>query len=182
MGDPINGKILKSEIDFPDYLNLKKQIEDFGPDLIGIRTLTFYKDFFHKTVALIRQWGINTPIITGGPYATSDYQTILSDKNVDLCVLGEGEETLKELVLKMLENGGKIPAEYLLSEIKGLAFLPRNSRVNQPIDLQTREIILLDQINSQLTMYESVNLELRNEPGDLLYVIYTSGSTGTRKE
>ncbi|MCP4148829.1 MAG: AMP-binding protein, partial [bacterium] len=97
-GAQIEGKIAKSRIDFDNYDRLKELIHQFKPDVIGIRTLNFYKDFFHKTVSLLKQWEIDVPIIAGGPYATSNYPTLLKDKNIDLAVVGEGEITLAELI------------------------------------------------------------------------------------
>ena len=32
-------------------------LDEFRPDVIGIRTLSFYKEFFHKTITMIRNWG-----------------------------------------------------------------------------------------------------------------------------
>ena len=83
---------------------MKKLIDDFKPDLIGIRSMSMYKNFFHLTAAVIRQWGIDVPIIAGGPYATCDYHTILRDKNIDVVVIGEGEVTFLELVTMIMEN------------------------------------------------------------------------------
>ncbi|MCP4150847.1 MAG: amino acid adenylation domain-containing protein, partial [bacterium] len=77
MPGKINGKIIKARIDFENYGQLKTIVDDFKPDIIGIRTLTFYKDFFHQTASMLRHWGVKAPIIAGGPYATSDYDTIL---------------------------------------------------------------------------------------------------------
>ncbi|MFC2146277.1 cobalamin-dependent protein, partial [Acidobacteriota bacterium] len=105
--EKINGKIAKSMIDFDSFAELKALLETFSPQLIGIRTLSLYKDFFHETVQKIRHWGITVPIITGGPYATSSYHTLLQDPNIDLVVPGEGEITITELVGKIMENNGK---------------------------------------------------------------------------
>jgi hypothetical protein len=99
-GNRINGRIAKSRIDFDRYRELKKLLEEFKPGLIGIRVLTFYRDFFHKTVSLIRQWGIDVPVIVGGPHVTANYEDVLQDRNIDLAVLGEGEITLPDLVEK----------------------------------------------------------------------------------
>jgi radical SAM superfamily enzyme YgiQ (UPF0313 family) len=90
-GNKVRCKIAKSGIDFNSYEELKSIIFDFEPEVIGVRSLNFYKDFFHKTIALVRHWGIEVPIIAGGPYATAGWQTMLKDKNIDLAVLGEGE-------------------------------------------------------------------------------------------
>ena len=94
----------KAQIDFDSYEELKPLVCDFQPHLIGIRTLSYFKDFFHRTAALIKEWGIDAPIIAGGPYGTSDYRLVLQDPTVELTVLREGELTLAELVDKMIAN------------------------------------------------------------------------------
>ena len=86
------------------YSSLEILIDEFKPDIIGVRTLTLYKGLFHKTVSVLRQWGVDVPIIAGGPYATSSYATVLRDRNVDLVVMGEGEITFSELIGEMLDN------------------------------------------------------------------------------
>lgn len=122
-GSKVHGKIAKSRVDFDDYEGLKAVLKEFNPGVIGIRTLSFYKDFMHKTVEMIRQWGIEVPIIVGGPYATSDYESNLQDPNIDLVVLGEGEITFSELIGKIIENGGELPDESVVEEIAGIAFI-----------------------------------------------------------
>jgi amino acid adenylation domain-containing protein len=177
-GSRISGKIAKSMIDFDNYSELKDLILEFNPHLIGIRTLSLYKDFFHTTVSMIRQWGVKAPIVAGGPYATSAYQAILQDPNIDLVVLGEGELTLAQLVEKMLEAGNRLPGETGLKNIKGIAFIPAGARDN---DSTAREVLLADQLRDQYSEEYSKNPEPVNHPGDLAYSIFTSGSTGTPK-
>jgi radical SAM superfamily enzyme YgiQ (UPF0313 family) len=137
LGGKVRGKIAKSRIDFDNYAELKQLIDEFKPGVIGIRTITVYKNFFHKTVSRIRQWGITVPIICGGPYATSNYPEILQDKNIDLVVLGEGEVTFYELMQKFLDNGSKLPGEDVLKEIPGLAFLPESEKPRGKYTLET---------------------------------------------
>ncbi|NIM15220.1 MAG: AMP-binding protein [Candidatus Aminicenantes bacterium] len=182
----INGKIAKSMIDFDSFTELKALLQDFKPQVIGIRTLSLYHDFFHETVQKIRQWGITAPILTGGPYATSSYHTLLQDPNIDLVVLGEGEITLAELMGKILENNGKLPTEEELKEIAGIVFIPQSEK--KP-GKYAREIITLDDFTSDhLSHYAGAlpsgfteNPEPVNQPHHLVYSIYTSGSTGLPK-
>jgi amino acid adenylation domain-containing protein len=178
-GSRVKGKIAKSKIDFENYAELKALIDDFKPDLIGIRTLSFFKDFFHKTVSLIRQWGVDCPVIAGGPYATSSYQTMIQDVNIDLVVLGEGEATLNELVEKILENDGKFPDEETLKNIKGVAFIRQKDKAAQR--RLNRRVILVDSIAEQIALEPGENLQHINTPADMAYTIYTSGSTGIPK-
>ncbi|MCX6582597.1 MAG: amino acid adenylation domain-containing protein [Candidatus Aminicenantes bacterium] len=167
------GKIAKSRIDFDSFDELKSLLKEFKPHLIGIRTLSYYKEFFHRTVLMIRHWGIDAPIAAGGPYATSDYRSILQDNNVDLVVLGEGELTLAQLVGKMIENNYRLPGQDVLKEIPGMAFSTGS--------YTGREIVLLDDIMGRLNRYPAANPPYMNRPDDLLYLIYTSGSTGMPK-
>ncbi|MDQ1350668.1 MAG: AMP-binding protein [Acidobacteriota bacterium] len=179
-GENINGKIAKSRIDFDSYGELKLLLEDFKPDLIGIRTLTFYRQFFHKTAANVRQWGIDVPIIVGGPYATSDYEAILQDSNIDLVVLGEGENTFCELIGKVIENKGKLPTKEVLKKVPGLAFLEQCSGSTDVAKSALRKVLLLDAM--AVLPAESVPNPLPvNRPSNLAYVFFTSGSTGTPK-
>ncbi len=125
LGSKINGKILKSGIDFQSFRELESLIRQFEPDVIGIRTLSLFRNYFHETVEMIRRWKPRVPVIAGGPYASSDYESILLDPNVDLVVLGEGEITFHELIEKVVENSGKLPETDTLKAIAGLAFTAR---------------------------------------------------------
>lgn len=125
-GKKIAGKIAKSFVDFDSFDELRLLIDGFQPDLIGIRCLTINQRFFHQTVEMIRNWGIAVPIIAGGPYATSSYDTLLQDSNIDAAVIGEGEITFAKLVEKIMENGGELPEERILKGIQGIAFIIKN--------------------------------------------------------
>jgi amino acid adenylation domain-containing protein len=178
LGDRVKGKILKSRIDFDSYDELKKRLEEFKPDIIGIRSLSYYKDLFHKTAAVIRQWGISVPIIAGGPYAAVDYKTLLQDRNIDLAVLGEGELTFCEIVESILNNNGKLPEKGILKEIPGIAFTPEVDCVSRQ---SSREILVLEDLEAAGSTESGKNLETVSRPDNLAYVIFTSGSTGKPK-
>ncbi len=175
--DKIDGRIYKAGVDFDNYQELQTLIKEFNPDLIGIRTLTFYKDFFHQTVSIIRNWGIKVPLIVGGPYASSDYDTILKDENVDLAVLGEGEYTFEELLKEFFKNDFNIPDTRQLESINGIAY----KEILQKNVLDTRNIIIIDQMVDQLKDKPSSNLDVPTNGSDLAFVMYTSGSTGVPK-
>jgi amino acid adenylation domain-containing protein len=179
-GSQINGKIAKSRVDFDNYNALKILLEEFQPEVIGIRAITFYRDFFHKTTAMIRQWGIDVPIITGGSYAVNDYETILQDRNVDVVVLGEGEIIFSQLIGKIIENNGHLPGDEEMRKIKGIAFIPGKK---ENTHASAREIFLLDKLSETevLSPLPSYNPKHINRPSDLAYIIYTSGSTGKPK-
>jgi radical SAM superfamily enzyme YgiQ (UPF0313 family) len=89
--------------------------------------MTFYKDFVHRATKFIRDSGIKTPIFLGGPYPTGDYKNVLKDKNIDLCMLGESETTLAELVGYMIKNNKQLPSYDRLKEISGVSFVQKLS-------------------------------------------------------
>lgn len=174
-GDKIDGRILKSGIDFDNFKKLYELVAEYKPDLICIRTLSLYKDFFHTNVALLKSWFNDIPIISGGPYATSEYPNILKDKNVDLVVIGEGEYTLGDLIDEMLKNEFKIPDRNILNSIDGIAFNEGNEKSKVP------DILVVDELISALESESTENLQIETKSSDLCYVMYTSGSTGKPK-
>jgi amino acid adenylation domain-containing protein/non-ribosomal peptide synthase protein (TIGR01720 family) len=178
LGDKVHGKIIKSYIDFDNYADLKAILDDFKPDLIGVRTLTFYKNLFHETISMIRQWGITVPIIAGGPYATSVHDIVLQDRNIDIIVRGEGEITFRELIKEFINNPGKLPDEEVLKKINGLAFIPRQTSPNKKAG---REIVMMDVVEERLSALSPDNPAKINNSPDLAYSIFTSGSTGKPK-
>ena len=120
--EKIYGKIVKSRLDFNSYSEITKIINDFKPDIIGISVMTFYKKFVHRVVDFIREQGIETPIFLGGPYPTGDYENALKNENIDICMLGEGEKTLSDLINRMINNGNKMPTYDSLKLMPGISF------------------------------------------------------------
>lgn len=121
-GDKIEGKILKSCIDYDSYNELISIIDQFNPDIIGMRTLSYYKDFFRDNVAAIRSKFPNIPIIAGGPHPTIAYADVFAENDIQAIILGEGELTNAELMQAMLDNHFKFPTVERLQEIKGIVF------------------------------------------------------------
>jgi len=123
--EKINGKIMKSRLDFDGYEEMVKVINDFKPDIIGISVMTFYKNFVHRAIKFIRDQNIKTPIFVGGPYPTGDYENVLQDENIDICMIGEGEKTLSELAGLMIKNNNQLPDYNILKTISGIALLEK---------------------------------------------------------
>ncbi len=133
--EKIDGRIVKSGLDFDSNEEMNKLIKDFKPDIIGISVMTFYKDFVHGAIKSIRNNDISTPIFLGGPYPTGDYENALKDQNINACMLGEGEITITELVGLMMDNDNKLPTHDILKKVHGMA-LRNNEELRQEIQTQ----------------------------------------------
>ena len=118
----VTGKLLKSRLDFDSFEELVEQVKEYNPDLIGFRAMTFYRAFFHDSVAALRDAGIGTPIVVGGPYPTASYEDVAKDENIDLVAVGEGENTLVDLLQVIIAAGNKLPTREVLATVDGLAY------------------------------------------------------------
>lgn len=83
-----------------------RAVAGFTPDVVGVSAMftAFSKDA-HDAAKAVKSWNADVPVIMGGMHASTLPHELLRDPNVDYLVLGEGEETFREL-LDVLENGG----------------------------------------------------------------------------
>ena len=121
-GDRIYGEIVKTGVDVDTMGELREYVHEFQPDLLMLRTLTYYKDFFVDVITELKKLFPNVPIVAGGPHPTIDPEDCLCRGGVDVCVIGEGEMVCGELVEYMLQNG-RFPNTEMLKGMKGIAFL-----------------------------------------------------------
>jgi len=96
------------------------------PDAIGITFTTLYEPYVRETINLIRaELSSRIPIVVGGIHATLKPAETMAIPGVDYVVLGEGEETLAEL-LDALAGGGA------LDGIAGLMYRRDGRTVRNP--------------------------------------------------
>ncbi|MBU4255350.1 MAG: cobalamin-dependent protein, partial [Acidobacteria bacterium] len=95
-----------------NWKDVRKRIEDYGPDLVG-GTTTSENRFDSFRLAQVAK-SVNSEIVTvlGGPHISMAREdTLLHVPDVDIIVLGEGERTLPALVRTLERKGdlGKVP-------------------------------------------------------------------------
>ncbi len=89
---------------------------EFNPDLIGITAVTISINNAAKLARYIKDRNTKSPVILGGPHVTAVPEETLSRfPEIDIAVIGEGEETFLELI-KKLDN------QINLEKIEGVAF------------------------------------------------------------
>ncbi len=97
-------KVMDPYSDVPPN-EIKSEISEWGPDVVGISSTTPQINRAFEITKLVKELGI--PTILGGVHPTVMPREVLRDESVDFIVIGEGEETTKELV-KNLDSPHKV--------------------------------------------------------------------------
>ena len=92
-----------------------KTLEDFNPDVVLISCFTINRVSGHKTAILSKKYNPSIKVIMGGMHPAFLYDQILSNFPVDAVCIGEGEQTIVELIDAFKSNSP-------LDGIKGIAF------------------------------------------------------------
>ena len=122
-------------------------IEERSPDIVGVSAVSIEGKLTHSLIQTVKSIDKNIKVIIGGPYATSLPYLATKDDNVFCCVIGEGEETMRELVIR-------ISNQLDISDVNGIAYY-RNGKYNQS---SPREFILdLDSI--PMPAYDLINIK-----------------------
>ena len=127
----IEVKIFDCPVCEMDHEKLKSELDSFQPTIVGIGAMTPIIESALKSANVAKQVCPNAKVVMGGPHATfADNLIISKEKDVDIIVRGEGEETLLELAKQS-------PELQKISDIKGITF----RKDNQVIRSQDRPFI-----------------------------------------
>lgn len=135
---------------------LKKKIDGFCPDYIGI---TFTTPLFKESTFIakvIKKFYPTIKIIAGGPHASVDPEGVLKSSLFNTVVMGEGEMTLNDIL------NGVLP-----SKIKGIGYLTEDSYIiNEPRELigDLDELPLPDYSIFDIYQYSTPRLNCRRNP------------------
>ncbi|MEJ2271972.1 MAG: radical SAM protein, partial [Candidatus Bathyarchaeota archaeon] len=99
-----------------DLQQLKNKLASIQPNLIGITSMTPTIQSALQSANIAKEASPDAIVILGGPHTTfMDKQVLEEEKNVDLIVRGEGEQTLLEIT-QNISNSRK------LNQIQGITF------------------------------------------------------------
>src|SRR5688572_26084279 len=85
--------------------SLERELRDFRPDVVGLRSLSLFQKQYADAARTVRAIAPEVPLIGGGPYASASHQYVLEQDLVDLIVFEEGEVTFNELLAHLAEHG-----------------------------------------------------------------------------
>jgi radical SAM superfamily enzyme YgiQ (UPF0313 family) len=131
--------------------NIVEQAKKYSPDVIGVTCWTINRKAVWHLCAKLKEQLPGAFLIIGGPHASYYPEHMFIKTNADAVVIGEGENTIVELLAE-LENGG------CLSKVKGIIFRGKDGKI---VKTQAREQIeCLDSIPlPYYDGFEQFNLE-----------------------
>jgi anaerobic magnesium-protoporphyrin IX monomethyl ester cyclase len=86
------------------FLSMEEHIEkirQIKPDVYAISFTTPRRDLSFETITKVKALGLKMLMVAGGAHPTIDPQDVLKNTPVEVCILGEGEETTTELLKKV---------------------------------------------------------------------------------
>ena len=123
----IEVKIFDCPVCEMDHEKLKSELDSYQPTIIGIGAMTPIIESALKSANVAKQVCPDAKVVMGGPHATfADKQLISDEKDVDIIVRGEGEETLLDLAKQS-------PEMQKIGDIKGITFR-KDNQVIRSID------------------------------------------------
>jgi radical SAM superfamily enzyme YgiQ (UPF0313 family) len=116
-------RIYDARVRYTPNDKLTSIIAEAKPDLLCLTSFSLEKEVTHDLAERVKNTLPDCRIFLGGPYPTSDPDSAMADKNIDMAFIGEGEQSFLA-VLNAMENGG----DY--EQIKGIAFRRNGEVVN----------------------------------------------------
>lgn len=84
----------------PRLARIERFLDDERPDFVGVGMSTLMLGEGLAAARMAKKRGL--PVFLGGPHPTMDPETLLALPEVDACVIGEGEETTRDLLAMWL--------------------------------------------------------------------------------
>jgi radical SAM superfamily enzyme YgiQ (UPF0313 family) len=114
-----------------DFSSLKKEIVKIKPKVVGISFMTPQYGHVVSLFKMVKEIDSKIKTMAGGPHVSALPNEMLEIAELDYVVIGEGEETTRELVAYL--TGSK---ERRLEAIKGIGYVKDNRFVlNEPREL-----------------------------------------------
>ena len=125
-------RILDLNVETDPERSLKNTVTSFAPTHVGVTATTPQVPDALKVLQIVKKIAPACITIVGGPHASALPDEVAANANVDLAVIGEGEETFAELLVKppaevagvCFKDGGKTVRTQSRPLIENLDTLP----------------------------------------------------------
>ncbi len=81
-----------------------QKVQEIKPDVYALSFTTPRRDLSYETISKVKALGLPMIMVAGGAHPTIDPQDVLKNTAVDVCIIGEGEQTTTELLQKIQAN------------------------------------------------------------------------------
>jgi anaerobic magnesium-protoporphyrin IX monomethyl ester cyclase len=98
------------------------KVKEIQPDVYAISFTTPRRELSFETIAKVKALGLPMLMVAGGAHPTIDPQDILQNTAIEVCIVGEGEETTYELLKK-------IQAKQPITDVVGTVNKQKNNGV-----------------------------------------------------
>jgi len=107
------------------WRDFEKLLEKYAPDYVGISMHTPKYGSAVKIAKIVKKYDPYIPVLVGGLHPTIEPIETLKEPFFDVAVIGEGEETIVELI-NVMDTGGE------LSSVKGICYKENKVVVQNP--------------------------------------------------
>ena len=108
--------IIDSQVEGLDHEDTLNRIRATSPQVVGITSTTSTFLSAAELARIIKRENKDTVVVAGGVHVSAlPEESLLKFKDIDIAVIGEGEETIAELLPVIKDKGS-------LSSVKGIAF------------------------------------------------------------
>ncbi len=137
-GHEIHGLNLNNDINYKTAYDMilnriDKEIREVKPELIGLSGLCTDYHFLRDTIEIIRAIDSRIPIVLGGGIVNNDAKFIFNLIKPDYAIVGEGEETIVNLI-SVIENPDEIMPQNIWYRVNGGATCAGIDHTYRPLD------------------------------------------------
>jgi anaerobic magnesium-protoporphyrin IX monomethyl ester cyclase len=81
-----------------------EKVKEIKPDVYAISFTTPRRELAFEIITKVKDLGFKMLMVAGGAHPTIDPQDVLKNTPIEVCIMGEGEETTTELIKKIREK------------------------------------------------------------------------------
>jgi anaerobic magnesium-protoporphyrin IX monomethyl ester cyclase len=85
--------------------SLQRFISEFDPAVVAVSALTCEAESLHQVAREAKAHNSRTLVVAGGPHISACTDDVIADVNVDVLVVGEGEESFADVVGTWADSG-----------------------------------------------------------------------------
>ncbi len=86
--------------------SLRQLVSEFDPAIVAVSALTCEAESLHRAACEAKSHNPRTLVVAGGPHISACTDDVIADGNVDVLVVGEGEEAFADIVRSWAGGGG----------------------------------------------------------------------------